>query len=93
MTRTQLRLHANSHAKGVHERHARAGSGPATSKNRRTRALRSKGDDPPPDYRPVKTQWCTYATGWIRVKTIYALAVSPRERDALTEMLRTCPTP
>jgi hypothetical protein len=51
---------------------------------------RSKGDDAPPDYLPVQEQWCNYATGWVRVKHVFELTISERERDALKQMLGTC---
>jgi hypothetical protein len=89
--RLRLRLYANPHAKPVRKRHSDAGSGPAISKNRRTRALRSKGDEEPPDYMPPnQDQWCAYASGWISVKTTYQLTITSREHDGLTRMLATC---
>jgi hypothetical protein len=91
MTRPRPRLRSNPHAKRVHKRHSHAGSRPATSKNRRTRALRSKGDEEPPDYMPPNQgQWCAYATGWISIKTTYQLTITSREHDGLTRMLATC---
>ncbi|MFC0430350.1 HNH endonuclease family protein [Kutzneria buriramensis] len=52
---------------------------------------RSKGDQPPPGYMPaVRTEWCDYATHWIKVKAKYKLTISQSERDALTRMLGTC---
>ncbi|MFI5614693.1 HNH endonuclease family protein [Amycolatopsis sp. NPDC051903] len=51
---------------------------------------RSKGDEPPPDYMPVQSEWCRYATGWIEVKGHYRLTITAREHDALATMLGTC---
>lgn len=51
---------------------------------------RSKGDQPPPGYMPVRSEWCRYATGWIAVKHRYQLTTSPAEHDALAGMLGTC---
>ena len=34
---------------------------------------------------------CAYATGWVAVKSKYGLSVTPQERNALADMLRTCP--
>ena len=33
---------------------------------------------------------CSYATGWIAVKSKYGLGITPPERAALADMLRTC---
>ena len=36
---------------------------------------------------------CAYATGWVAVKSKYGLSVTPAERDALADMLKTCSKP
>lgn len=51
---------------------------------------RSKGDEPPPDYMPARSEWCRYATGWVSVKHTWRLTVTDREREALRQMLNTC---
>lgn len=51
---------------------------------------RSKGDQPPPGYMPVQSEWCDYATHWIKVKAKYQLTISQSEHDALTQMLGAC---
>jgi hypothetical protein len=51
---------------------------------------RSKGDQPPPGYMPVQSEWCDYATHWIKVKAKYQLTISQAEHDALAQMIGTC---
>jgi hypothetical protein len=52
----------------------------------------SKGSSTPDEWRPPERgMWCTYALGWVRVKVTYDLTVTTRERDALGQMLETCP--
>lgn len=52
---------------------------------------RSKGDRSPDQWRPpAATAWCGYATWWIEVKYRWSLTVTPAERTALQDMLRTC---
>jgi hypothetical protein len=53
---------------------------------------RSKGDDPPDQWRPPdRASWCTYARRWVAVKVAYKLTATTAERDALGQMLDTCP--
>src|SRR5699024_7154694 len=52
-------------------------------------ANRAKGDSDPTEWRPDNE--CLYAGYWIEAKRDWDLAVDPAERDALTEMLGTCP--
>lgn len=52
----------------------------------------SKSDKTPDQWRPAAREvWCTYALAWARVKTTYDLTVTTSERDALGQMLDTCP--
>ncbi|MEU0568799.1 HNH endonuclease family protein [Nonomuraea sp. NPDC005983] len=51
----------------------------------------AKGGHSPANWRPpVRGYWCTYARSWITVKHHYDLRVTPREKKALGNMLRTC---
>lgn len=50
----------------------------------------SKGDDDPAAWRPKKAYQCAYASRWIRVKVVYALAIDSSEARALEEMLGYC---
>lgn len=57
-------------------------------------ANQAKGDKAPDQWRPAERGvWCTYARRWIAVKTRpeYQLTATSAERDALGEMLDTCP--
>jgi hypothetical protein len=55
---------------------------------------RSKGDDPPDQWRPPRPEvWCTYATRWVSIKVTYGLTATTSERDALGQMLDTCGAP
>ncbi|MFE2285781.1 HNH endonuclease family protein [Streptomyces sp. NPDC059443] len=40
---------------------------------------------------PVKGYWCEYARRYTGIKAKYALSVTPPEKEALSEMLGTCP--
>jgi len=52
----------------------------------------SKGSKTPDQWRPpVRDVWCSYAVAWVRVKVTYDLTVTTSERDALGQMLDTCP--
>jgi len=52
---------------------------------------RSKGADPPDQWRPNnRDSWCAYADGWVSVKATWGLSVTTSERDALGQMLDTC---
>lgn len=52
----------------------------------------SKGDSTPDQWRPPdRRAWCRYATDWISVKTTWRLTVTRPERDALADLLHTCP--
>lgn len=51
----------------------------------------AKGGQGPQSWRPPRrSHWCRYATSWITVKHHYRLFVTPREKVALLNMLRTC---
>ncbi|MGQ0743972.1 MAG: GmrSD restriction endonuclease domain-containing protein [Acidimicrobiales bacterium] len=53
---------------------------------------RSKGDDPPHRWRPPRREaWCRYAVAWVSVKIAWSLSATTPERDALGQMLDTCP--
>lgn len=55
---------------------------------------RSKGDRTPDEWRPPnQAVWCWYAQRYVDVKATYTLTVTTRERDALGQMLDTCPNP
>ncbi|MGZ4681696.1 MAG: GmrSD restriction endonuclease domain-containing protein [Acidimicrobiales bacterium] len=57
------------------------------------RSNRSKGARTPADWRPpLESYWCTYATRWVQLKEQWQLTATTRERDALGQMLDTCPT-
>jgi len=52
---------------------------------------RSKGADPPDQWRPANSDsWCAYADGWVKIKSSWGLSVTTPERDALGQMLDTC---
>ena len=54
-------------------------------------ANRKKGAKGPDQWKPSnKAYWCEYARDWIRIKSNWELAVTPRESDALQLMLSTC---
>ena len=55
-------------------------------------ANRSKGSSTPAEWRPaLESDWCAYATQWVRLKVQWRLTATTRERDALGQMLDTCP--
>lgn len=55
-------------------------------------ANRSKGDQDPAQWKPpLQSFWCTYAKDYVTVKVAYQLTVDQAERDALAQMLGTCP--
>jgi hypothetical protein len=57
-------------------------------------ANRSKGSAGPDGWRPDdETYWCTYATRWVELKVQWELTITTPERDALGQMLDTCPSP
>lgn len=52
----------------------------------------AKGDQDPGTWRPAnRCDWCDYAAGYITTKDAYQLTVNATERDALAQMLDTCP--
>lgn len=52
----------------------------------------AKSDSGPERWRPSDAgQHCSYATQWVAVKRTWALSVSAAEKQALIEMLATCP--
>jgi hypothetical protein len=51
---------------------------------------RSKGDQDPSQWQPVREYWCQYAHDWIVVKHHWELWVTQDERDTLEDMLDTC---
>ena len=55
-------------------------------------ANRSKGASPPNQWRPVQQgTWCEYAQRWTAIKIRWDLSATSAERDALGQMLDTCP--
>ena len=57
-------------------------------------ANRSKGAKSPDEWRPPDgSYWCEYAVAWITVKQTWELTATPREAEALEEMLGTCASP
>jgi len=53
---------------------------------------RAKGDQDPSQWKPpLVTYWCQYAQSWIAVKSYWKLTVTAAEKEALTDMLETCP--
>jgi len=53
---------------------------------------RSKGARGPDQWRPPShAVWCTYATRWLSIKVRWDLSATTSERDALGQMLDTCP--
>ncbi|MDP4501829.1 GmrSD restriction endonuclease domain-containing protein [Nonomuraea turcica] len=53
----------------------------------------AKGGHSPANWRPSVTEyWCTYARAWITVKHHYRLHITSREKNALDDMLDTCPS-
>ncbi len=55
-------------------------------------ANRAKGDRGPEEWRPPATgSWCTYAQRWVAIKVRWQLTATTDERDALGQMLDTCP--
>jgi hypothetical protein len=53
---------------------------------------RSKGDDSPDEWRPpLRSVWCEYAQRWVDIKVKWHLTATSAERDALGQMLDTCP--
>jgi hypothetical protein len=55
---------------------------------------RSKGSATPDEWRPAQQNaWCSFASTYVAVKVAYGLSVTTSERDALGQMLETCPNP
>ncbi|MDG4822359.1 HNH endonuclease family protein [Asanoa sp. WMMD1127] len=55
---------------------------------------RAKGDQDPSQWKPSRRDfWCEYAQDWIAVKHYWKLTVTSAEKDALADMLETCPWP
>jgi hypothetical protein len=53
---------------------------------------RAKGDQDPSQWKPSShAYWCQYAEDWVAVKYFWKLTVTVSEKDALTDMLGTCP--
>ena len=50
----------------------------------------SKGDDDPGRWRPVRDNWCDYATKYVTIKVRYKLHVDQAEHAELSRMLNTC---
>lgn len=66
-------------------------SHPASLQVTQSSLNRSKGKQPPDEWRPEDTAgWCRYASDWVSVKAQWELTVSRAEVEALKEMLGTC---
>ena len=64
---------------------------PASLQVTQSSLYRSKGKQPPDQWRPEETAgWCRYASDWVSVKAQWELTVSRAEVEALKEMLGTC---
>ncbi|KAK7512927.1 uncharacterized protein IWZ02DRAFT_457967 [Phyllosticta citriasiana] len=51
----------------------------------------SKGDSSPDEWKPpLESFYCTYASAWIKVKSVYSLTITSAEKTALEDMLNTC---
>ncbi|KAI5790471.1 hypothetical protein FPQ18DRAFT_390884 [Pyronema domesticum] len=51
----------------------------------------AKGDKSPDAWKPPLTSYhCTYARMWVKVKSVWELTVTAKEKSALTSMLNTC---
>jgi len=56
-------------------------------------ANRSKGAKTPAEWRPpLESDWCGYARTWVSLKVTWHLSATTRERDALGQMLDSCPS-
>lgn len=57
-------------------------------------ANRGKSDKGPEDWQPPRQEYhCQYATDWVDIKRRWGLTATPREADALRDMLAGCDTP
>ena len=66
-------------------------SHPASLQVTQSSVNRSKGKQPPDEWRPEDTAgWCRYASDWVSVKAQWELTVSRAEVEVLKEMLGTC---
>lgn len=55
-------------------------------------ANRSKSDQGPSAWKPAnQAYWCTYAADWVTISAQWQLSVTQADKDALHEMLNTCP--
>lgn len=53
---------------------------------------RSKGDQDPAEWKPPRREvWCLYARWWVDVKFTWRLRLDEPEKQALIDMLETCP--
>jgi len=51
----------------------------------------AKSDSGPEDWKPpLSSYYCTYASAWVKVKSVYKLTITSAEKTALTSMLATC---
>ncbi len=54
-------------------------------------ANQEKGDKGPEAWKPPNRGiWCSYAKGWISVKSDYDLTINPQEKVSLNQMLAAC---
>lgn len=55
-------------------------------------ANRSKSDQGPSAWKPEnQSYWCAYATDWVNISAQWQLSVTEADKNALSEMLNTCP--
>ena len=55
-------------------------------------ANRSKSDKGPSQWKPSnKSYYCTYATDWVNISTTWNLSVTLNDKNALQDMLSSCP--
>ncbi len=77
--------------RSVNRAYANDLSHPASLQVTEASVNRSKGKQPPDEWRPEENAgWCRYASDWVSVKEQWELTVSRAEVEALKEMLDTC---
>ncbi|KAF3925376.1 hypothetical protein ABW20_dc0110570 [Dactylellina cionopaga] len=53
----------------------------------------AKSDSSPDKWKPpLQTFYCTYASAWVQVKSVWGLSITEAEKAALQDMLKSCPT-
>ncbi|KAF3110666.1 hypothetical protein TWF569_002434 [Orbilia oligospora] len=52
----------------------------------------AKSDSSPDKWKPpLESFYCTYASAWVEVKSVWGLTITEAEKAALQQMLNTCP--